>query len=68
VKVNTKDIERILETYSLEVLLELNDLTIVDACEFLLEEGFIELPNIKPLDVQETWDTYEIEELDAFES
>lgn len=39
----------VLETYSLEELLELNDLTTEDCLEFLVEEGFISLPDIKPL-------------------
>jgi len=40
----------ILETYSLEDLLELNDLTAEDCLEFLVDEGYLELPEIKPLD------------------
>lgn len=40
----------ILETYSLEELLELNDLTAEEGLEFLVEEGLIELPEIKPLE------------------
>lgn len=40
----------ILETYSLEDILELNDLTPEDALEFLVEEGLVELPEIQPLD------------------
>lgn len=38
-----------LETYSLEEILELNDLTAEDCLEFLVEEGFVELPEVKPL-------------------
>lgn len=38
-----------LETYSLEEILELNDLTVEDCLEFLVEEGFVELPEVKPL-------------------
>lgn len=40
----------ILETYSLEDILELNDLTPEDCLEFLVEEGYVDLPEIKPLD------------------
>ena len=39
----------LLETYSIEEILELNDLTAEDLLEFLVEEGFVELPEIKPL-------------------
>lgn len=38
-----------LDTYSLEEILELNDLTAEDCLEFLVEEGFVELPEVKPL-------------------
>lgn len=40
----------ILETYSLEDILELNDLTAEDCLEFLVEEGYLSLPEIKPLE------------------
>jgi len=39
----------ILETYTLEDILEMNDLTEEDALEFLVEEGFIELPENLPV-------------------
>lgn len=42
----------VLETYSLEEILELNDLTLEDCLEFLVEEGYVELPDIKPLDFE----------------
>ncbi len=42
----------ILETYTLEEILELNDKTTEDCLEFLVEEGFIKLPSIKPLDFE----------------
>jgi len=42
-----------LETYTLEEILELNDKTEEDCLEFLVEEKFIELPKIKPLDFDE---------------
>lgn len=40
----------VLETYSLEEILEFNDLTTEDCLEFLVEEGYLELPEIKPLE------------------
>jgi len=42
----------ILETYSLEDILELNDLTAEECLEFLVDEGYIDLPEIKPLDFE----------------
>ena len=40
----------ILNTYSIEDILELNDLTTEECLEFLHEEGFVDLPDIKPLE------------------
>lgn len=40
----------ILSTYSLEEILELNDLTAEDCLEFLVEEGYVELPEVQPLE------------------
>lgn len=40
----------ILEAYTLTELLELNDKTEEDCLEFLVEECFIELPKILPLE------------------
>lgn len=40
----------LLETYSLEELLELNDLTSEDCLEFLVAHKFIHLPEIQPLE------------------
>lgn len=42
----------ILDTYSLEDLLELNDLTTEDCLEFLVEENYITLPEIQPLEFE----------------
>lgn len=39
-----------LEVYTLEDILELNDKTTEDCLEFLVDEGWIDLPRIKPLD------------------
>ena len=44
------DYATILNTYSLEEILEYNDLTPEDCLEFLVEEEYLELPEIKPLD------------------
>lgn len=42
--------ETVLETYSLEEILELNDVTEEEALEFLVTQGFLELPEVQPLD------------------
>jgi len=42
-------IEELLQTYSLEELFELNDLTEEEVVEFLVEEGFMKLPDVLPL-------------------
>ena len=39
----------LLEVYTLEEILEMNDKTEEECLEFLDEEGFVELPKIKPL-------------------
>lgn len=44
-------IERMLETYSLDDILELNELTEADILLILYEGGHIELPNPQPVDV-----------------
>lgn len=43
----------ILDTYSLEEILEFNDLTTEDLLEYLVEEDVIKLQDIKPLDFDE---------------
>ena len=45
-----KDIENILETYDLEEIFELNDLTEADVLYFLVTEQFIHLPDPLPVD------------------
>lgn len=42
----------ILDAYTLEDLLELNDKTTEDCLEFLVEEAFITLPDIQPLEFE----------------
>ena len=48
--VSVHEIESILSTYTLEEILELNDTSVQDTLQFLLDEEFIELPEIRPLD------------------
>lgn len=43
----------ILETYTIQELLELNDLTEEDCLRFLVEEEFIDLPEIIPIDLDD---------------
>jgi len=40
----------ILEAYSLEDILELNDITAEEALEHLVESGYLHLPDIQPLE------------------
>jgi hypothetical protein len=44
------DYSTILETYTFSDLLEINDLTEADVLEFLVEKGFVSLPEILPLE------------------
>lgn len=46
-----KDLEKILGTYSLEEIFEINDLTEVDVLLFLLEAKRVDIPEPKPVDV-----------------
>lgn len=48
---NYEEAEHILDTYTLEEILELNELTLVDALLFLVKEEFIELPEPLPVDL-----------------
>jgi hypothetical protein len=50
--VTISDIERILQTYTLEEILELNDLTEDDVLEYLVETKFVTLPDPEPCDVE----------------
>jgi hypothetical protein len=47
--VNYEDYENILEVYTLEQILEENDLTEADALEFMHVEHFLELPKVRPV-------------------
>lgn len=44
-------IGKVLQTYSFEEILELNELTEEDVLLFLVEEEFLQLPNPKPVDL-----------------
>ncbi len=47
-----KDAEALLETYTLAEILEMNDLTEADDLEFLIDECFVELHEVTPLDFE----------------
>jgi len=42
----------LLEVYTLEEILELNDKTEEDCLEYLVDQGYVKLPTIKPLDFE----------------
>ena len=44
--------EHLLDTYTLEEILELNDLTEADALLYLIQTEFIEKPKITPLEFE----------------
>lgn len=44
-----KEVENALETYSIEEILEHNDLTIEDALVLLIKDGWLILPETQPL-------------------
>lgn len=43
------DVRLALEAYTLEDILEHNDITLEEALAILIQEGFIQLPDQKPL-------------------
>ena len=47
------DYTAILDCYSLEEILELNDITLEECLIFLVQEKYIELPEIQPLDLDD---------------
>lgn len=49
--VTVRQCEKLLGTYSLEEILEQNDLTEAECLEFLLEQEFITMPEPVPVDV-----------------
>lgn len=46
------EIEAVLQTYTLEEILELNELTDEDVLLILVEQNIITLPDPKPLDLE----------------
>lgn len=44
-------IEKYLDTYSLEEILELNELTEADALNHLVQTGLVRLPDPEPIDL-----------------
>jgi len=42
----------VLETYSLEEILELNDVTEEETLDYLVTHGFLDLPEITPLEFE----------------
>lgn len=49
---NPVNYSAILDVYSLEQLLEFNDLTLEEALQFMLDAEFLKLPDIKPLEFE----------------
>lgn len=46
-------ISKFLETYSLEEIIQINDLTEEEVLLFLVEQEFLKLPNPKPCDLND---------------
>jgi hypothetical protein len=46
---SVEELENILEVYTLEEIAEFNDLSVVDVLQFLVDQEFIELPEILPI-------------------
>lgn len=44
------NIVNLLEVYSLEEILEYNDITVEELLEMLLEIGYIKIPEVEPLE------------------
>jgi hypothetical protein len=44
-----EEVESVLQTYTFEDILELNDCTVEDALYFLVSQEFLELPNPGPV-------------------
>ena len=50
------EIERVLDTYTLEDILDLNDKTEAEILQFLVNSDFLSLPEVLPVDVDdESW-------------
>ena len=50
---NVVTIERILETYTLEEILEFNELTEADILYILVRDNILKLPSPKPIDFED---------------
>lgn len=50
---NYEAAEHLLDTYSLTEILELNELTEIDLLLYLVEEEYLELPEILPIDLND---------------
>jgi hypothetical protein len=48
--VSIREVENTLQVYDLSEIIEKNDLTEADVLLFLVEQGFLELPDPEPLD------------------
>jgi len=44
-----EEVRQALEVYTLEDILEHNDLTIEEALTILIDQGYIELPEVRPV-------------------
>jgi hypothetical protein len=51
--VRLSEVERVLDTYSLEDILELNDKTEAEVLQFLVNSDFLSLPEVLPVDVED---------------
>jgi hypothetical protein len=45
------EVEKLLQTYTLEEILEINEITEEEALYFLLKEKFLKVPNPEPIDI-----------------
>lgn len=50
-KLSIEEIDKILECYSLEQIIQLNDLTEAEVLLILVEEDVLKLPHILPVDL-----------------
>lgn len=46
-----RKIDKLIETYTVEELLELSDMTVSEAITVLVLEGYVQLPEIIPIDI-----------------
>lgn len=59
---NIKVVEKLLETYTFEELLDQGDLTVAEALCFLIDQGLLELPVLIPVDVEDEEEQEDTEE------